>query len=150
MTKVMRQAYAEVDEILKYMPKEYLDKVPIKFRKLFSECKLKNYTVKINPDKPLSEQPVIYDTLVIIAILKYNFWCETEEEKKKMMEQMKENESLDVEKYDIASLSLKNKIIKEYTSEAQQESNDILLPTKVEKLSWFSKFMHKIKGIFKR
>ena len=63
---------------------------------------------------------------------------------------MKENERLDAEKYDISTLNSRNKNIKEELSEVQQESNEVLLPVKVENLSWFSKFISKIKRIFKR
>lgn len=150
MTKVMRQAYAEVDEILKYMPKEYIDKVPMKFRKLFADCKLLDYEVYIDPDKSLSEQKVVYETLVIINILKYNFWCDSEEEKKEMLEKMKEFDRKEREKYDFSSLNRKNKSIEEVLEKDVKNNAREILPVKVENTSWFSKILLKIKNIFKR
>lgn len=139
MTRTMRQAFTEVDEILKYLPKEYIEKIPMKLRKLFSDCGLKDYKVKINLDKPLAEQVITYDAIALLTMLRYNYWCNSEEEKKKMEEQMIENDRIAKEKYDISALN----------KEAKLNLNNNL-PAKVEKSSWFSKVLTKIKSIFKR
>jgi hypothetical protein len=154
MTKVMRQAYAEVDEVLKYLPKSYVEKVPIKFRKLFSECKLQDYDVKIYPDKSLEAQKFVRETVILLAILKYNFWCESDEEKKRVGEIFKENSRKATEKYDISKLNKKiETLIQENNFIDTIDSkmvNDDLLPVKVEKTSWFAKILDKLKNIFKK
>ena len=148
MTKTMKQAYAEVDEILKFMPKEYVDKIPLKFRNLFSECRDRISDVKIDPNKTLKEQRIMYETRVIIAVLKYNFWCENEEEKNKILEKIKLKEKLALEKYDISALASKRSI---FVDDTEQEKNyKENLPVKFEKQSWLSKILSKFKNIFKR
>lgn len=147
MTKVMSQAYAEVDEILKYMPNEYVEKVPMKFRKLFAEGRLDNYNPKIDPNKSIHEQNLVYETLVILTILKYNFWCKSEEEKAKLLEQMKEIDRKNAEKYDISARMNKSSIFEKSIEEKVSLDN---LPVKVEEKSWFVKILEKIKSIFKR
>lgn len=152
MTKTMRKAYAEIDEILKYMPISYVEKVPMKFRRMFYDCKMDDYDVKIDPNKSLKEQKLIRETIVILAILKYNYWCNSEEEKKRLEQKFKENDIKSSELYDIAKLTSKKQDNIE-NSEIQSvptKENTNNLPIKVENKSWFSKFISKIKSLFKR
>lgn len=157
MTKAMRRACTEVDEILKYLPQEYVNKIPQKFRRMFFDARLDDYPVKINPNKSIKEQNVVYETLVILTILKMNYWCNSEEEKNGINQKLKENEKRVQDKYDITKL-----ISKEYTDSAErlnenkalldnkQKMEEINSLVKVEKQSWFSKLWRKIKYIFKK
>ncbi len=149
MTKVMQKAYTEVDEILKYLPQEYVEKVPQKFRRLFHDFRIENYDLKIDPNKPISEQNVIYETRVILAILKYHYWCKSDEEKKKIEEILRENDKKNKDTYDISMLTAKQEppIFSNTEKIENVQSN---LPVVVPKRSWFSKLMDKIKKIFKK
>lgn len=158
MTRTMRKAYTEVNEILKYIPNEYIEKIPLKFRRMFSDCILPDYKVNIDPNKSINEQKLVYETLVILAILKYNYWCESEEERQKIRVKLKENDEKTKQMYDISILmskSNKANLIKEDTKDIEtlnvsKASKENILPVKVEKASWFAKIISKIKSIFKR
>lgn len=75
-------AYAEVDEILNLLEKEYRERVPEKVRNFFKEAKMPDYNPKIETGKPLTEQNLKRETMVLLAILNINYWCDSEEEKK--------------------------------------------------------------------
>lgn len=75
MTYETRQAYAEVCEVLQYMPDEYVKKIPEKVIKLFETEKLENYEVNINKSNPLDKNYLSKETIVLIAMLNYQYWC---------------------------------------------------------------------------
>ena len=75
MTYETKQAYAEICEVLQYMPDEYVKKIPKKIIKLFQSEKLENYDVNINKSNPLDKNYLSRETMVIIAMLNYQYWC---------------------------------------------------------------------------
>ena len=149
MTKVTKKAYTEVDEILKYLPDEYVEKVPLKYRRMMHDCKDGSYKVNIDPNKSIDEQKILYETRVILAYFRYYYWCKSEEDKKQMDEILKQNEEKIKDRYDFSKLNERpqdaNKL-----SVAQEKEKANNLPMVVEKKSWFSKFILKIKNIFKK
>ena len=74
-------AYAEIDEILNLLEDDYRERVPKKVRDFFKEEKIKDYHPEIDIEKPLIEQNLKRETMVLLAILNLNYWCENEEEK---------------------------------------------------------------------
>ena len=103
MTNQMQRAYAEVDEILKYMPTQYIEKVPDRLRQLFNKCRQKIDKVSINPQQSINEQNIVYETKVILTILKLRYWCESEEEKEKLKKNLIDNDMKLKEKYNMFS-----------------------------------------------
>ena len=85
-------AYAEIDEILNLLEDKYKNKVPENIRNLFKEEKIKDYTPKIDVNIPLTEQNLKRETIVLLAILNLNYWCEGEEEKQYFLNQLAKNE----------------------------------------------------------
>ena len=85
-------AYAEVYEILSFMEPKYIDKIPLKLMELFREEKLKDYKPNIEPTIPLDEQKLQKKTLIILAMLNINYWCEDENEKKELIKLYSEND----------------------------------------------------------
>lgn len=143
MKRNMAQAYMEVNEILKYLPKEKVEKVPLEYRNLFENCHLDNYEVNIDPNKPIEEQKIVYETRVILTVLKYNYWCASDEERRKMQEQMREVDRQRNAKYDISELTQRKNV--QTFSEVRNEN----LPVESVKESWLSKIISKFKRIFK-
>ena len=86
------EASAEIIEILKYVSKEDVRKIPIKLIKFFEKIASPNYNVKINPNKSLYEQNIKEKTKDIITIIYRNYWC-NEEERKALDSQLIENDS---------------------------------------------------------
>lgn len=93
MSYIMRQAYAEVDEILEIIEKDYLDKIPQKLRDFFKSAKDKNYSKKIDLVRPIEEQNFLDETMAIIAFLNLKYWCEDEKERERLIKVYKANEN---------------------------------------------------------
>ena len=110
-------AYSEVDAILKLLEDDYANKVPNKVKEFFEEERLKEYNPVIDPNVPLEEQNLKRETMILLAILKLNYWCETDEEKEAFKKELLNNEIERKEleqKYNPENL-FKNKIKKEET-----------------------------------
>ena len=89
-----RQAYSEVDEFLGLISNENRNKIPKRLRQFFKEEKDINYIKKINPNVPIKNQELKEETLGIIALLNLQYWCNDENEKKRLKEVYAKNEKL--------------------------------------------------------
>ena len=87
-----RQAYSEVDEFLGLISNEHRNKIPKKLREFFREEKDTNYIKGINPNVPIKNQKLKEETLGNIALLNLQYWCEDENEKKRLKEVYAKNE----------------------------------------------------------
>ena len=143
-------AYAEVYEILSFMEPKYIDKIPLKLMELFREEKLKDYKPNIEPTIPLDEQKLQKKTLIILAMLNINYWCEDENEKKELIKLYSENDKRKEEelreRYNPDNLFKKkgqivedNKINQEYTQLIEYKEQNI-----------FKKILSKIVKLFKK
>ena len=74
------QAYTEINCLLKYFPKHYLEKLPDKLLKFIDENSNKQFEIEINYNNNLKQQNLSKKTYDILSVLKYNYWS-TEEEK---------------------------------------------------------------------
>lgn len=89
-----RQAYSEVDEFLGLISNENRNKIPKKLREFFKEEKDINYIKGINPNVPIKNQELKEETLGIIALLNLQYWCEDENEKRRLKEVYAKNEKI--------------------------------------------------------
>lgn len=83
-------AYAEVYEILSYMDKATVMKIPIELLNMIKENRDKTYKTKIDKNDIFNNKNISQLSLSIIAYLDLNYWA-TEEEKKVLLEKYKEN-----------------------------------------------------------
>ena len=145
MNDDVAKAYAEVDEILNVIDKEYLDKVPVNIRTFFENARLKDYKPNINIQLPLNEQKLQRKTLVFLAILYLNYWCNSEEEKQELLHEFSNNEKIQQQelrkKYD------PNKIFNNNHDIKKSESLEII---EYKKDNIFKKIINKIISIFKK
>lgn len=134
-------AYTEVDTILSLMDEKYVNRIPNKLREMFKEGKSTDYKPNIDPKKSLNEQNLQRETLVILATLGLNYWCESEEEKQELIKAYSENEKKNEaeirEKYNPDNI-FKNNSIQENTQLTEYHENV------------FKKLWNKIKSLFKR
>lgn len=119
MNDSTRVAFAEVDLILSLLEKEYVELIPKELRYTFNSQKDKNYKKVIDVQKPLTEQNLNKETISILALLNYEYWCKSEEEKERL-----------------------NKIVEETKKE------NLLIETN-KRESFLSKLIKKIKSFFK-
>ena len=151
VTKEFAEASAEINEILKYMPKEEVEKIPSKLREFFKEVSSKDYVTNINPDLPLDEQNIKEKTKDIIALIYRNYWCSEEERKEldqKLIENDKKFEEELREKYNPDNI-FKNNVTttkKEEPEIKEEKIEQSLVVQETEK--WYQRFLNMIKRWF--
>lgn len=145
VTNEFAEASAELIEILKYIPKTEVEKIPLKLRVFFEDVSKPNYNVRIDPRKPLEEQDLKEKTKDLITVIYRNYWC-TEEEKRILDKQLLENDKKYEEelrkKYDPDKLFEKNTKV--------QENEDTKELIKYEKHGIIYKLFSWIRRIFKK
>lgn len=76
MNEIYRQAFSEIDEILKIMPLNLLEKIPTKFKEMIKEEKSIEYKPEIK--EPLENYQLKEETIIILALIYRNFLCDKE------------------------------------------------------------------------
>lgn len=149
MNKSVMIAYTEVDKILDLMDEQFQRKIPKKLRSLIKKNKLSDYNVTINPNIPLKEQNISRKALSILAVLNYNYWCEGEDKKEKLIEKYRNNEKVRQEKlreqYNPDNI-FKNKT-ESINDNAKIENKQLIVYNKKDNL--FTKLINKIKKTLK-
>lgn len=151
MLKDNMLAYAEVDEILNLLEKEYRERVPEKIRNFFKEEKMPDYNPKIEIGKQLTEQNLKRETMVLLAILNINYWCDSEEEKQMFIDEIAKNEEEKrelEEKYNPDKL-FKNRKNNNLSSDNADETQNISL-VEYKKQGIFKRILEKITKFFKK
>ena len=136
-------AYAEIDEILNLLEDDYRERVPKKVRDFFKEEKIKDYHPEIDIEKPLIEQNLKRETMVLLAILNLNYWCENEEEKQRFLNELDKNEE---EKKELEEKYNPDNIFKK----KKTENIDTNLQMVEYKENVFIQFFNKIKNLFRK
>ena len=143
-----KEAYSEVYEILNIIGKKYISKLPNKLFDFIKQEKLEQYENRIDLSIPLKENKISEEALTVIAMFNLNYWCEDEEEKKRLTQIYQKNEDIYQtelkEKYNTENLFKKQKIA-ETNPGITNETSMI-----VYKESILKRIFNKIKGIFMR
>lgn len=137
-------AYAEIDEILNLLEDDYRERVPKKVRDFFKEEKMKDYHPEIDIEKPLIEQNLKRETMVLLAILNLNYWCENEDEKKSFLDELDKNEE---EKNELEEKYNPDNLFKKKQDESTENNIQII---EYKKPNFIQILLTKIKKIFKR
>lgn len=143
-----REVYSEIITVLNHMETKYQDKIPKKLISFFEKNSSKEYKFNIDLDVPFKEQKLKDKTIVLLAILNLNYWCETEEEKQELIKLYTENE----QKYqkELREKYNPDNIFKKRNEENRIEENNIqnenVLAEYKEPI--FRRFINKIKNIF--
>lgn len=146
----LKKAYAEVEQILSYMDSKYTDKIPNKLKKVFSTEKLEGYIPAIEPTVPLNEQKLERKTLALLAMLNYNYWCETTEEKQKLYNIYAKNDKKINETYSTENLFDNLKAEKEQKEVLQEKIEENIAMIEYKEKSFFSKMLDKIMKFFRK
>lgn len=153
VTKEFAEASAEINEILKYLPKEEVEKIPSKLREFFKEVSSKDYVTNINPNMPLDKQQIKEKTKDIIALIYRNYWCSEEERKEldqKLIENDRKFEEELREKYNPDNI-FKNNVTttkKEESEVKEAKIEQSLVPQETGK--WYQRFLDMVKRWFKK
>lgn len=131
-------AYAEIDEILNLLEDKYREKVPEKVRTFFKEEKMVDYKPTIDVNTPLIQQNLKRETIVLLAILNINYWCENEEERQFFLNELAKNEEE------------KKRLEEKYNPDNLFKNNNDVSPDKIVEPQNISMVEYKKQGIFKR
>ena len=134
--------YSEVYEILSYMDKETVMKIPMGILENIKNRRNKDYISKIDPDNIFDPQNVDEKTLEILACIDVNFWMEEskkEELKKKYQNKIKMEELAKKQKYGNYDLFANNDV---KLKDNIEEKNELVVK---KKFSWFQKILNLFK-----
>lgn len=84
--------YAEIYAILSTFTDDYISRIPAEMLDFIATNRNKKYLPLIDENKTLREQKVSKKTIAFMAMLKLNYWCETEEEKQEFLNVLESNE----------------------------------------------------------
>ena len=87
-----RKIYSEVYAILSTFSVDYIERIPEELLTFIETKRDLIYTPTIAEDKPLNEQAVEKETVAFIAMLKLNYWCDSEKEKAEFLSILETNE----------------------------------------------------------
>lgn len=151
MKQEYMEAFTEVNEIIKMMPEELVNKIPNKFREMVEEERDKGYVPNIQ--EPLEECKLKNETIIILGLIYRDFLCSPEERKrlqekdaKELAEVQKAIEKENREKYNPDDI-FKNRRQSNTDQTQQNQENNSMIVVKEEK--WYQKIFNIIKGIFK-
>lgn len=149
MTTYTKEVYSELYEFLGLIDYKYVKKIPSKLLQFFKENRSKKYIPHIKSDIPVKEQSFNEGTLAIIALLNLKYWCEDENEIRRLKQVYKNNEDRYQEKlreqFDYSNIFEKRN--KNNTSENKEM-------IEYKEMSIYQKFINiikkKIRLLFKR
>lgn len=95
-------AYSEIWTILNLLENSYASRVPQQVKNFFEEERLKDYIPQIDVDRPLTEQNLQRKTIVLLALLNVNYWCDSEEEREFLLREMANNDNREYDPNDMS------------------------------------------------
>ena len=133
------------------MEKIYLDKIPKNVIDFLDEARDKEYQPIIEVNKPLNEQKLQRYTMVLLAILDLNYWCDSEEEKQELLDMFNRNTEIKIKqqkeleiKYNPDNLFKKKQTISEI------EENEELSMIEYKEPNIIKRILDKILNMFKK
>lgn len=134
------KAYREVYEILKYIPKEDIEKIPKDFLQTIEDNMDKEYHYKIDENKSFEEQDTLKETKAIISIIYKDYWT-TPKRKQELIKIRREQRN-----------ALEHEKMKKYDSNIifrqKEEIMQATLAPISKKDNFFARVLNKIKGLF--
>lgn len=143
-------AYKEVLDILKYVSKEDLNKIPTQKIEMFSKYANYDYDFEYNPEITLKEQNVSDIAQTIIAILFRDYWATSEQREKILRKEKYDMQLLEEykkEKYN-SNIIFNNKYKTNNCS--SEENNQETSMVDVSNIKWYKKIWRKIKNLFRK
>lgn len=130
----------QLDEILKYLSDENLQKIPNEIKEFIKSEKDKNYLWKYDESKALNEQNLDRKTIVILSYLNMEYLLNT-----KQKEFIKRNHDFNEEK--LEKEKQENDIFKNNKKSIVQGEVSLV---QMKEDKWYNKVFYFIKWIFKR
>lgn len=151
-----REAFTEVYEILKLMPEELTEKIPLGFREIINKEKSMDYYPNIK--EPVEDVVLSKAALVLLSLIYRDFLCSSEEkllikedERKELEEYKKQMASNEGEKINYSELLSNINALKSQSVNSSKNQSLEVKETRiiVQEKKWYQKIFDKIKGLFK-
>ncbi len=143
------KAYTEVLEILKYMPKEEVNKIPKEMIEMFENKRDKLYIFNVKEIDDFADLNILDETEAIFINIFRDYWA-TPEQKKKIIEKQNYDKSIiekeKTEKYNPDNIFKQSEILKTDIDIVENKEETSLVEVKE---NFFIKFINFIKKIFK-
>ena len=145
MKKIDPKAYTEALEILKYIPDEYVRKIPRYLLISYEAQKDKEYNLNFNYFIPFEELDILPETKDILENIYINYWAKEEEKTELIVNKQIHDDNEKVDK------NIDNLI----TGTLNTVSNDIIndeqanLPMVIKKENIFIRLVNYLKNLFK-
>ena len=145
VTKEYAMAYTEVIEILKYVPDEDVQKIPVEKLNFYKNNMDNEYNYKLDMSKRFEEQEMSDITKAILANIFRDYWATP-----KQKERIEAKEKYDLEKLEEEKREKYNPedIFKNKKEEFVIKKAN--LPVEIKKETFFEKLINFIKGLFKK
>lgn len=152
MRENSKLAYSEVYAIINLLEDEYLDKIPKKIINFFDEEREKNYIPVIDVNVSLLKQNLQRETMILLTILKLNYWCNSEEEKQEIRDNLYRNQQIKIKKQkELEEQYNPNNLFKNRTkTNTSNDSPSNLEMIEYKKQNFIQVLLNKIKNFFKR
>ena len=139
------KAYKEVIEVLKYVPKESVDKIPQTMLDTLNSKMDNNYNFSIDINKSFEEQELLEETKAILANIFKDYWATPYQK-----ERIQAKERYDREKIKEEKRAKYNSDI--FKARENANSKDVInnnLPIEVKKERFYEKIINFFKSFFK-
>ncbi|MCI8309305.1 MAG: hypothetical protein HFJ45_03685 [Clostridia bacterium] len=141
----IKQSYSEVYAFINALGEPYISKTPKSFIEILKKEMDETYIV----ETPINPHNFTKDSIAIISLINLNYWCDTENQRNKLIQVYKENDVKEQkelkEKYRIDNIFENNQIKKPDITK-----NDVLDIHPVIRKSFIEKIIDKIKKFFKK
>ena len=84
--------YTQVYSVLLSLGDDYINKIPKDIFEAIKNNRDENCEFKVNPDVSLNEQDLFDESIALLAYLKLEYWCQTDDEKHELLQLLKLNE----------------------------------------------------------
>lgn len=146
MNENTMKVYSEVYQVLNVLGNEYISRLPKSLYNMLEEKRDITYNPQYNMEITLNRQNINKESLNILALMHYNYWCNNQDEKNELQNILKNNEELHEEnlrkKYNPEDL-FKNK--KNNYTNVDAVNNTAIIEYKE---NVFRRIINKIKNIF--
>jgi hypothetical protein len=144
------KAYKEVIEILKYVPKESVEKIPQTMIDTFNAKMDNTYIFSIDINKSFEEQELLEETKAILANIFRDYWATPYQKERIQAKERYDREKIEEDKRaqynsDIFKTKENNTIEKD----VKNENNGNNLPIEIKKERFYEKIINFFKRFFK-
>ena len=150
MNQEYNEAFTEVNEIIKMMPDELVNKIPSKFREMLEDERDKEYNPKIQ--EPLEKCKLKNETIIILGLIYRDFLCSQDEKRRLQEKDARELQEIQKaiedeirQKYNPDDLFKK----KNGNNNEHQNFEETAIAV-AQKGKWYKKIFNIIKGLFSK